>query len=164
MSVVYIVTEWYVSQSLNQYLWVWESFFKETIQTTNDAGSDSVSWQLTVTIADSDNDGMLDKWEDQYNGLNSFIDDASEDIDGDGFTNLQEYLAGTNSTDENSRPIIKGAINADGSVDLADAILALKISVGISWSDVYSNRDVNEDGRIGIEEVIYILQKISGLR
>ena len=117
-----------------------------------------------MTIADSDNDGMLDKWEDQYNGLNSFIDDASEDIDGDGFTNLQEYLAGTNSTDENSRPIIKGAINADGSVDLADAILALKISVGISWSDVYSNRDVNEDGRIGIEEVIYILQKISGLR
>jgi len=52
----------------------------------------------------------------------------------------------------------------NASVDLADAILALKVSVGISVGDVYPDRDVNGDGRIGIEEVIYILQKISGLR
>jgi hypothetical protein len=58
----------------------------------------------------------------------------------------------------------KGDINADGSVDIADAILALKVSVGISGGDVYPDRDVNGDGRIGIEEVLYILQKVSKVR
>ena len=59
---------------------------------------------------------------------------------------------------------IKGGINADVSVDLADAILALKVSVGISGGDIYPDRDVNGDGKIGIEEALYILQKVSGLR
>jgi len=53
----------------------------------------------------------------------------------------------------------KGDINADGSVDIADAILALKVSVGISGGDVYPDKDVNGDGKIGLEEVIYIGSK-----
>jgi hypothetical protein len=47
---------------------------------------------------DDDNDGMPDVWEDEY-GLEPLVDDASEDPDHDGYTNLQEYLAGMNPND-----------------------------------------------------------------
>ncbi len=45
---------------------------------------------------DDDNDGIPDVWETTY-GLNPLnAEDAGLDSDGDGLTNLQEYLAGTN--------------------------------------------------------------------
>ena len=67
---------------------------------------------------------------------------------------------------DDSEPIIKGDINADGNVDLADAIVALKLMtrVNIAGQDITVGADVNGDGKIGLEEVIYILQKVSGVR
>jgi hypothetical protein len=50
----------------------------------------------------------------------------------------------------------------DKIVDLADAILALQIVSGISPAVQFF--DVNNDGKIGIEEAIYILQKIANIR
>lgn len=52
---------------------------------------------------DSDFDGMPDEWENRY-GLGVNIDDAAQDADGDRFTNLEEYLAGTNPKDASSAP------------------------------------------------------------
>ena len=46
-------------------------------------------------LADSDNDGLSDSWE-LANGLNPLLSsDASADADGDGLTNLEEYMLGT---------------------------------------------------------------------
>ncbi len=57
--------------------------------------------------------------------------------------------------------IIKGNIDCNGDVDLADLILALKISAGIATTDeTVCNADVNNDGKIGVEELIYILQEV----
>ena len=47
---------------------------------------------------DDDNDGMPDAWEEQY-GLNPFVDDSSDDLDGDGISNIDEYIAGTDPTE-----------------------------------------------------------------
>jgi pectate lyase len=49
-----------------------------------------------VPLADSDHDGMPDEWEIRY-GLNpNDPSDAAKDKDGDGYTNLEEYINGTN--------------------------------------------------------------------
>ena len=52
---------------------------------------------------DDDGDGMPDTWEDKY-GLNPLVDDANEDPDEDGFTNVIEYKRGTDPQDPSSHP------------------------------------------------------------
>jgi len=48
--------------------------------------------------------------------------------------------------------------------NLADVIIALRIMTGIDVGSVPITADVNGDKKIGMEEVIYILQKVAGLR
>ena len=45
----------------------------------------------TPAPLDSDNDGMPDSWEDTY-GLNNTVDDSSGDFNGDGYTNIEDYI------------------------------------------------------------------------
>ena len=63
-----------------------------------------------------------------------------------------------------------GNINGDDEVDIADAIIVLKVladikTTGLIRSDyAASGADVNKDNEIGTEELIYILQKAAGMR
>jgi hypothetical protein len=50
--------------------------------------------QQGADIGDTDADGMHNSWETAF-GLNPAVDDSAGDKDGDGQTNLAEYLAGT---------------------------------------------------------------------
>jgi hypothetical protein len=50
---------------------------------------------------DDDNDGMPDEYE-NTNGLNPLVNDAEIDSDGDGFTNSEEYIAGTAANNSQS--------------------------------------------------------------
>ncbi len=54
---------------------------------------------------DSEPDGMVDCWEWEY-GLDPSVNDAGEDIDGDGFSNLIEFQRGTDPGDYYSTPPI----------------------------------------------------------
>ena len=63
------------------------------------------------TPVDTDGDGLPDGWELQYFGNLSQTD--TDDPDGDGFSNLQEFLAGTDPTDFGSALRIT-SITADG--------------------------------------------------
>ncbi|MCX8496494.1 MAG: VWA domain-containing protein [Akkermansiaceae bacterium] len=49
----------------------------------------------TENGGDTDGDAMPDRYESLHAGLNPTLNDAATDIDGDGLTNLQEYLLGT---------------------------------------------------------------------
>ncbi|MEA3414962.1 MAG: Ig-like domain-containing protein [Thermodesulfobacteriota bacterium] len=93
--------------------------------------------------------------DDNFNGVDSFTYKVNDGIADSNVATVTINVLGE---------IVPGDIDGSGTVDLRDAILALKVSVGISGGDVYPDRDINEDGKIGREEVIYILQKVSGLR
>jgi uncharacterized repeat protein (TIGR01451 family) len=58
--------------------------------------------EIYAVLLDMDQDGMEDSWELKYGFSPSDRSDAIQDADGDGLTNLQEYLAGTNPRDPNS--------------------------------------------------------------
>jgi len=156
--------------------------------------ADNVS-ALTVSSAvksqaiDTDGDGMPDFWEID-NGLNPNVNDAQNDDDGDGLTNIQEYqyhtdpknkdtdgdgyLDGdevaqkTDPTDSKSHinlsSTIPGDLDCDDNVTLYDAIITLRIVSAIDPPSVFCKNDVNGDNKIGLEEVVYILQKVAGLR
>jgi len=67
-----------------------------TATATNEATGDTSEFSapVIVTAIDTDHDGMPDAYEIAH-GLNPAVNDAALDADGDGASNLSEYLAGT---------------------------------------------------------------------
>ncbi|QTA81747.1 Putative Ig domain-containing protein [Desulfonema limicola] len=58
--------------------------------------------------------------------------------------------------------IEKGDVNADGTVDLTDAIIVLQVMAGISPSaSITLDADTNADGRLGLEDIIYIMNNLT---
>ncbi|MCP4104792.1 MAG: hypothetical protein GY749_04530, partial [Desulfobacteraceae bacterium] len=53
---------------------------------------------------------------------------------------------------------VKGDINHDSKVDMADAILGLQSLTNSNSRVIYLNSDVDGDAKIGLAEVIYSLQ------
>lgn len=82
-------------------------------------------------IYDNDSDGIADEWE-MVNFGNLTIADAASDSDGDSLTDLQEF---TINTDPNVSIHRKWDVNADGKIDLSEAIRALQITSGIRASE-----------------------------
>jgi pectate lyase len=72
--------------------------FKDGIIVTVDDIGGYPEYKGGKAPVDSDHDGMPDEWEKKY-GLNpNDAGDASLDKDGDGYTNVEEYLNGTDPT------------------------------------------------------------------
>jgi len=64
---------------------------------TDPVPADNTATILTAILTDTDQDGIPDVWMNTYFGQPT--GPAGDDADGDGMTNLQEYLAGTSPTD-----------------------------------------------------------------
>jgi Leucine-rich repeat (LRR) protein len=63
--------------------------------------ADSTSDPALVIDDDDDGDGIPDEAEESW-GMDPLVDDASEDLDGDGMSNLREWRLGTNAQDPDS--------------------------------------------------------------
>lgn len=59
---------------------------------------------------DSDHDGMPDNWENTYGFTSSNASDGSQDADGDGYTNVEEYLNNTHPLSREATPTFPGLI------------------------------------------------------
>ena len=55
-------------------------------------------YQTAAPLPDSDRDGMPDEWETRYKLDPRVASDANQDADGDGYTNIEEYINGTDPT------------------------------------------------------------------
>jgi large repetitive protein len=94
------------NSTFNQFLggWPWlpdQTYYLVATNTTD--APQPFSFLLegrSVAVDDDDNDGMLDAWEMQYFRNTSQTPDG--DFDGDGISNLTEYLEGTNPADAKS--------------------------------------------------------------
>ena len=76
--------------------------FTLTVSSITDSAGNLVT-PSSIRINDNENDDMADDWE-VNNGLNPSIDDRTQDLDGDGYTNYQEYQFGTDPGDGASIP------------------------------------------------------------
>ena len=66
-----------------------------------DSQTDVGGWpelKSTTAPTDTDHDGMPDAWEGKFGFDTSDADDTTKDKDSDGYTNLEEYLNGTDPT------------------------------------------------------------------
>jgi hypothetical protein len=61
--------------------------------------------------------------------------------------------------------VAKGDLDDNSRIDLADAIIAIQVMLNVlQTQNVNRLADVNSDGKIGMEEAIFIMQKASGVR
>jgi len=61
--------------------------------------------------------------------------------------------------------ILKGDINGNGAVDLTDAVMVLQVLSRVTPTQpINKNANVDGDGKIGLQEAIYILQGVAEMR
>ncbi|MEZ5324962.1 MAG: LamG-like jellyroll fold domain-containing protein [Verrucomicrobiales bacterium] len=98
------------------------------------------NWEIdsvTVeTLDDEDNDGMPDSYE-ESNGLNTSVDDAAGDLDGDTVSNVEEFLNATN-------PQVKDT-DSDGLEDNVETGTGIFVSAMDTGTDPLST-DTDGDG------------------
>ncbi|MBI9073916.1 MAG: hypothetical protein JEZ02_00800 [Desulfatibacillum sp.] len=112
------------------------------------------------TQKDTEGDRMEDGWEVTY-GLNPLEDDSQDNPDGDNFTNLEEFLSGTDPRVYTAP--WPGDTNQNGRLEFEDALFCLQIQAGLRGAGLYPIYDMDGDGKTGVEESILILKALSDL-
>lgn len=128
----------------------WERIYWPSIITENDTGDPDgdklnnlyeyyAGTDPTAGFEDSDGDGMSDDWE-KWHGLDRYnAGDATDDPDGDGFTNLSEFQANptTDPWDADSHPTYFEDVTAS----VFPAGVNLTGSQSVAWGDFDNDGD-----------------------
>ena len=88
---------------------------------TNAIAGNTIVVQGTYTFADVNDNGISDAWEQEYFGSVALSHPGNRDTDGDGVSDLEEFLAGTDPT------------NAEASLELADPVRLMNGTCRITW-------------------------------
>jgi hypothetical protein len=108
---------------------------------SDSAGSDT-AWIDDISFpgsVDSDSDGMPDGWEID-NDIDAISDNASDDADGDLFTNKKEYMLNTDPMNQADKPALETGFDADFDLDGSDLS---RFAEGLS-SGVLTEADLEE--------------------
>jgi hypothetical protein len=109
-------------------------------------GNDPINWDGAAPtpgranseeLRDTDGDGMPDVWEDLNGFDKNNAADAALNFDGDRFTNLQEFIAGTNPKDANSYLRVTGFVSAKSEFDTAK--ITFMAAANKTYSVLYRN-------------------------
>ncbi|QTA93564.1 Helix domain-containing protein [Desulfonema magnum] len=138
-----------------------ESFFSERVQ-NNDRDHDGLSdeeessYGTEISNSDTDGDGLNDGGEYYYG-----TDPLKTDTDNDDYDDYREIRSGSDPLDENSVPV-KGDINGDGDVTLADIVVTLQALAALEASaEVCAENDVSGDEKVGLEEAIWLMKQMT---
>ena len=110
------------------------SVLNMTTHTASTFGANPVAGDWFLLEADNDFDGMPNTYENAHGLDPNNAADASQDADGDGLTNFQEYLAGTNPQDAKSNLRIT-AFSRSG----ASALVNFFVVTGKTYQLEYKN-------------------------
>lgn len=89
----------------------------------------------TITFGpDSVGNGVTDSWRNFYN-----ITDDNADSDGDGYTNREEYFAGTNPNDPQSKLKIDSVASQSGGGFLVNWPSQLGITYRVEWKNALTD-------------------------
>ena len=99
-------------------------------------------------MQDTDTDGIPDGCERDYK-LNPTQDDAREDADEDGYSNLREYVSGTDARDDQDIPPIIADDDADSDVDGYNLAMLLAEFGRDDCGTVACDYDLDSDGIVG---------------
>jgi hypothetical protein len=88
------------------------------VQRFPNAATPGTANAIGPVILDTDGDGIPDEWE-LAHGLNPLVNDALDDLDGDGLGNLAEYLAGTDPNSAASGLALQVALDGEEGLALS---------------------------------------------
>ena len=161
----------------------WSEYFGARSMSVDEDGDGTVdlSKDPDVIAVDLDNDGVddsIDACHDTPEGCSVDSTGCPSDSDSDGVCNGLDKCSGYNDSMDHDGDGIPdacdrdapmgpqpGDVNGDRIIDLTDAVLTLQVNAGMKTSvTVDKEADVNDDGKIGSEESVYILQEVSELR
>ena len=121
----------------------------------NDLDGDTICGDVDP---DDDGDGMPDVWEENYIGLDPSVNDATGDLDGDGYTNFEEYTSGTDPTDGTSLPMEimeviphhSAGVDPDQTRVASDTSFSVRVyaAMGIDIADLSSIKFTINDGSV----------------
>lgn len=100
--------------------------------------------EVQANKADGDEDGLPDEWEKKY-GLSLAENDANGDLDNDGFTNMEEFLAKTNPADAASHPPYVASLTVLPQVAKVEVPFDLKRVLEIPSGTRFVFRDPNAE-------------------
>ena len=132
------------------------SFSLTVTDTACEPATAADSIEVTVRIVDTDSDGLSDLWEQSHFGTTSVL--ATGDADGDGLSNLEEFLQQVNPLD--------GDINSDTVLSVADILLLLRHLLGESLLPPAQELEAdlapsgNPDGQLNAGDLVVLQRRV----